>query len=552
MKERGLLPPSNNNDTNEEIMNELGWKGAHGGVAVVKMGHFSSAQNFAGGILELVKFGKENKLPGKPIYDSAAVVDGVVENDTSATTVENGEAATTSTNDNGEDKKQPAAESQYTKEEQTNHYETLSQLKNMQVYHLFNHQITTNPTPPDMKVPMDDPSPNDPTMSYQLLETLTALRLKYELDCGGANGQGLQGSLSTGVDYVTNDNQQWGGHAAAAGTDDTAVNGNTNNTNAPDDDGIGNFKMDMAKIKAAAGGVSGYDEDADPLNAPEVIKCVVQFKRRLEDQNFKGKKRRVEIINDRMSKKVKELIEQGRKEREAKKMALLKQRKEGSVQQPPQQEMAPPPPPPPPPVEAANDTGRRGVSNLPAWMTKKDGDDTKANGDTTEGDQATAAPPAAASNGVEEGESKKRKFVPSEANRDINVRKQKLDMVEGGKSLSEIRAANEAADKEQQQQQGAVSTFVVETTKEDILAPMSKFPTLPSSSAAATLKKFVTSQIVEFLGEEESSLIDFIMKELQKEGGCTTTSLLEEMKQVLDEDAEDMVLGLYRKMTVAE
>jgi len=549
MKERGLLPNNNKNDTKEEIMKELGWKGAHGGVAVVKMGHFSSAQNFAGGILELVKFGKENKLPGKPIYDSAAVVDpGVVENDTSATTAENGEAATTSTNDNGEDKKQPAAESQYTKEEQTNHYETLSQLKNMQVYHLFNHQITTNPTPPDMKVPMADPTPNDPTMSYQLLETLTALRLKYELDCGGANGQGLQGSLSTGVDYVTNDNQQWGGHAAAAGTDnDTAVNGNNNTNAAPDDDGIGNFKMDMAKIKAAAGGVSGYDEDADPLNAPEVIKCVVQFKRRLEDQNFKGKKRRVEIINDRMSKKVKELIEQGRKEREAKKMALLKQRKEGSVQQPPQQDMAPPPPPPPP-VEAANDTGRRGVSNLPAWMTKKDGD-TKADGSTTEGDQATAAPQAATSNGaVEEGESKKRKFVPSEANRDINVRKQKLDMVEGGKSLSEIRAANEAADKEKQQ----ASTFVVETTKEGILAPTSKFPTLPSSSAADTLKKFVTSQIVEFLGEKESSLIDFIMKELQKEGGCTTTSLLEEMKQVLDEDAEDMVLGLYRKMTVAE
>jgi len=111
MKERGLLPNNNKNDTKEEIMKELGWKGAHGGVAVVKMGHFSSAQNFAGGILELVKFGKENKLPGKPIYDSAAVVDpGVVENDTSATTAENGEAATTSTNDNGEDKKQPATE----------------------------------------------------------------------------------------------------------------------------------------------------------------------------------------------------------------------------------------------------------------------------------------------------------------------------------------------------------------------------------------------------------------------------------------------------------
>mmetsp|Transcript_36662 Transcript_36662/g.79148 ORF Transcript_36662/g.79148 Transcript_36662/m.79148 type:complete len:168 (-) Transcript_36662:519-1022(-) len=138
---------------------------------------------------------------------------------------------------------------------------------------------------------------------------------------------------------------------------------------------------------------------------------------------------------------------------------------------------------------------------------------------------------------------KKRKFVPSEANRDINVRKPRLDVEGGGKTLSEIRAANEAAD--------AAANFVVQTTKEGILSAGSRFPPLISSSPSTSpefLKEYVTAQIVDYIGEEESTLIEFIMKALGKDGGCTTASLLDEMKLVLDEDAEDFVLGLYRKM----
>jgi hypothetical protein len=37
------------------------------------------------------------------------------------------------------------------------------------------------------------------------------------------------------------------------------------------------------------------------------------------------------------------------------------------------------------------------------------------------------------------------------------------------------------------------------------------------------------------------------MKELGK--GVKTVALLEEMKEVLEEDAEEFVLGLYRRMT---
>lgn len=90
------------------------------------------------------------------------------------------------------------------------------------------------------------------------------------------------------------------------------------------------------------------------------------------------------------------------------------------------------------------------------------------------------------------------------------------------------------------------SSIVVQTTKEGILSSDCKFPPLPT--ALDSLKTYVTAQIVDYLGEEEATLIDFIMKELTKDGGCSTSSMLDEMKMVLDEDAEDFVVNLYRKM----
>jgi RNA-binding protein 25 len=106
--------------------------------------------------------------------------------------------------------------------------------------------------------------------------------------------------------------------------------------------------------------------------------------------------------------------------------------------------------------------------------------------------------------------------------------------MEGGATLSEIRAANEAADKN------------IYTQKHDILSPTTMFPPLPSASSDE-IKSYVTTKIVEYLDEEETTLIEFIMKELGK--GVKTVALLEEMKEVLEEDAEEFVLGLYRRMT---
>jgi hypothetical protein len=310
------------------------------------------------------------------------------------------------------------------------------------------------------------------------LDVLTTLRIKYQ-----------EGNFA----------DSYGGHTSAS-------TGESENTSI-------SLNLDANKLAAAAGGT--YDEDADPMNAPEVVNAVLEFKRGLEERDVKSRKRRVDIITEAMEKKVKELVEKGRMEREMK-----RRMKNGEVV-----------------GDGANvvsvaaegvveDTGKRGVSNLPAWMTKGDGAAAAASTSTTD-----AQPP------TEEDESKKRKFVPSEANRDdINVRKQRIDMA--GASVSEIRAANQAADQ---------SSFF--TTKEDILAPNTMFPPLNLSPTTSSdqIKPFVTSKIVEYLGEEESTLIGFIMKELSK--GVKTTALLEEMKMVLDEDAEEFVLGLYKRLT---
>ena len=62
-------------------------------------------------------------------------------------------------------------------------------------------------------------------------------------------------------------------------------------------------------------------------------------------------------------------------------------------------------------------------------------------------------------------------------------------------------------------------------------------------------------QIVECLGEEETTLIDFVMNHLTKPSpspaagtGSTTKALLEEMEMVLEEDAATFVVDLYRKI----
>ena len=285
---------------------------------------------------------------------------------------------------------------------------------------------------------------------------------------------------------------------------------------------------------------------------------MVRFKRALEAQNAEGKVRRVKIITDRLGRKVEEILSRGRRERDERLKAEEEEeeeatrRRERESQQQPGESAS---------KEddgaaalgetraAAEETGRRGVSNLPAWMTK--GTEAAGGGEGGGGGAPSVAADGAAPDADgNDDEQRKRKFVPSEANREPNARRTRLDVEGGGgpSSLSEIRAANEAADAA-----AAASSegkFVARKSKEDVLADGSKFPPFSDADdgAVSTLRGYVASRIVEYLGEEEGTLIDFVVKEVRKGGGGTTLSLLEEMKMVLDEDAEGFVLGLYGKM----
>lgn len=552
----------------EKIVGGLQWNAAEGGVAVVKMGHYSGARDLAGGMMVLSRCGLEGRLPleievhlndattttkeednlpsdyddgANATMKNATMIEGGINDDDEAATTEVKELAddnnvdgsaptTTSTvaDENSEKElKTPDVESltkeppiivasKYSQKEESDHHETLRQLKNMRVHHLFSHHIP-DPVPPDMTVPQPDPVP-DPTVPVRLLEALTTLRLRYDESVKEADELFKSGMdpLSTTVSIY---GDQWGGHTEAAGTEDDVGSAVFMPT----------MKLDTAKLAAAAGGGDGYDEEADPLNAPEVITEVMKFKKRLEDQNSKGKARRIAIVNERMARKVAELLERGRWEREERKKASQERQQQLQGQDQEQQAMEVG-------VEAPQDTGRRGVSNLPAWLTK--GGDADTSGGVGNGGVGTGNGTIVASAKEEAESGKKRKFVPSEANLDINARKQTLNV--NDMSVSEIRAANMAAD-------AMAATAAETTTKEGILCDGTKFPFLPPSAAVA-LKQYVTSRIVDYLGEEESTLIEFIMKELSKEGGCTTMSLLEEMKMVLDEECEDFVLSLYRKM----
>ncbi|KAK1745273.1 hypothetical protein QTG54_004564 [Skeletonema marinoi] len=444
MKERGLLGLLLNNDekqsnssandsTDTQVTKALHWTGAKGGVAVIKMNHYIGAKNFAGGLLALRKCSLENEgkgaLPVLPVKvveaPASSTADAAVDYEETTTDVTPQETATNDGESNeikqedaaNKSSKEETKQPKYTQEEEAQHLATLQQIQQMRIYHLANYHIPDLPNiPPDMTIPQPDPVPQDPTITFRLLESLTALRLRYE-EGGTANT-----SSNGGMEQQKANDDQWGGHAAAATGDNT-------------DDNHG-LKLDKDKIAAAAG-----------------VNAVLEFKRKLETRDVTSRRRRVDIITDRISRRVREFVEQGRHERRKRKELQRQLQQQQSTESSAVVTL---------PMLQILDTR---ISNLPAWMTKANGDG---------------------------------------ANRDINVRKQRLD-VEGGQSLSEIRAANEAADKKAA---AAASSFVAQTTKEGILSSDSKFPPLPT--AIDSLKTYVTAQIVDYLGEEKKLLLTLL------------------------------------------
>ena len=60
------------------------------------------------------------------------------------------------------------------------------------------------------------------------------------------------------------------------------------------------------------------------------------------------------------------------------------------------------------------------------------------------------------------------------------------------------------------------------------------------------LRAFIASQIAEYMGEEEATLIDFVLNHVVDEKPWP--ALLEELKTVLEEDAETFVKALQSKI----
>jgi hypothetical protein len=253
--------------------------------------------------------------------------------------------------------------------------------------------------------------------------------------------------------------------------------------------------LDVGKVAAAAGG-GNYDADEDPLNAPQVLEAVKEFRRKLEKTQGFQKKKRMELVGKKVAERmprVKVLMEEERiRGPVVHSMAapplppptggvgggpvpgLPPGMTTAMGAAPPPLPMGVLPPPPPPPGVAATagaaqvDSGKRGRSNLPAWMTNQ--------------------PPASAS--TEEEPSAKRSKLSNQQH------------------------------------------------------PLT-FPPLPPSTHAI-LRDFLTQQIVQYLGEEEKTLIDFLHTHILN--GKDTAGLVKELQMVLEEETPAFVETLWTKI----
>jgi PWI domain len=126
--------------------------------------------------------------------------------------------------------------------------------------------------------------------------------------------------------------------------------------------------LDTQKVAAAAGG-HNYDEDVDPLNAPAVLQAVREFRMSLHKTSTVQQARRVKLVQERLEQAM-ELLKHPPPPVALPPPSIL------ATGVPPLGGLPPPPggpPPPPPPLPlpppTSTDSGKRGQSNLPAWMT---------------------------------------------------------------------------------------------------------------------------------------------------------------------------------------
>jgi len=225
-----------------------------------------------------------------------------------------------------------------------------------------------------------------------------------------------------------------------------------------------------------------YDDEVDPLKTPEVLAAVREFKTRLDARDANLRQKRVEMVDKLLEQKTQFYREKLKEERE-------------------QQSRLPPPPMPPGPHpgtlgSSALDSGKRPISNLPAWMTSQESNKRKLDG--TEEQPPNSRP--------------------------------KTDSTE-----------NHALSMEHVESLSKEELFSLSLPWAEIKDLGDKFD--------VPLRKWVAQKTVEYLGEEEETMIDFVMDQV-KDSNADSKAILDEMETVLDDTAEDFVIQLWQILVV--
>ena len=348
------------------------------------------------------------------------------------------------------------------------------------------------PSSPD--IPLPPPLVDETTkkvLGEKLWHNFVSLETSYS-DSDHKNNSGVDGSSgnTTGAKTSTPPTTTTNGDTAEESDKTNDAKDTGNNTTASPSDGNTNEPklLDANKVAAAAGGVGTYDADEDPLNAPQVLEAVKEFRRKLDRTHGSQKTQRMDLV----AKKLKELrpriraqvITEKTNRRQTSNNAqrlppgalppLPAPPQNTSLPQPPLPQGGAPPPslglPPPPRAAAAADSGKRGRSNLPAWMTKQQ-------------QQQTA-------------------------------------------STSDAPASKKAR-----------------TTTEQY---PSHFPAALPPASHPVIRQFLANQVKESMGEEEATLIDFLYTHILQ--GKATSELLQELQVVLEEEADGFLKAVWTKV----
>jgi len=345
------------------------------------------------------------------------------------------------------------------------------------------------------------PSSHDVPLPPPLVDNMTQKVLGSKLF---ANFNSLEKTTQFNATSRNKDDSNDKPGATAATTGNETEGDDVENTTNKDENNDQPKLLDADKVAAAAGGVSAYDAEEDPLNAPAVLAAVKEFRRKLDRTHGNQKTQRAEMVAKKL-KEVRPRIRTVMESEKKRRLELLKQRQEKlklwkdggigrappapvslpvpaqtSLPQPPLPGGGPPPPPPslglpPPPMQGAErgasaDSGKRGRSNLPAWMTQQ----------------------------------------------------------------------------QQQQPEEPASKKAKTATDSSSTTYPSHFPqTLPTTSHAI-LRQFLANQVRESMGEEEATLIDFLYSHILE--GKATSELLQELQVVLEEEADSFLKAVWVKV----